>query len=145
MDVPRPTASPVASSEAVSRRMSVARRRDTGPERALRSELHRLGLRFRLHRRLAGLRREADVVFGPARVAVFIDGCFWHGCPQHATWPKANADFWRTKIETNRRRDADTDERLAGAGWEVVRIWEHEDPAEAARLIAARVRARRGV
>ncbi|CAA9520005.1 MAG: Very-short-patch mismatch repair endonuclease (G-T specific) [uncultured Thermoleophilia bacterium] len=125
--------------------MSVARRRDTGPERALRSELHRLGLRFRLHRRLAGLRREADVVFGPARVAVFIDGCFWHGCPQHATWPKANADFWRTKIETNRRRDADTDERLAGAGWEVVRIWEHEDPAEAARLIAARVRARRGV
>ncbi len=124
--------------------MSVARRRDTAPERALRSELHRLGLRFRLHRRLAGLRREADVVFGPARVAVFVDGCFWHGCPQHATWPKANAEFWRTKIERNRSRDADTDARLAHAGWEVVRIWEHEDPVEAARLIAARVRARRG-
>jgi DNA mismatch endonuclease (patch repair protein) len=76
-------------------------------------------------------------------VAVFIDGCFWHGCPLHATWPKANAAFWRTKIETNRRRDADTDARLGEAGWDVVRIWEHEDPAEAARLIAARVRARR--
>ncbi len=138
----RPVAVP--SSEAVSRRMSVARRRDTGPERALRSELHRLGLRFRVHRRLAGLRREVDVVFGPARVAVFVDGCFWHGCPLHATWPKANAEFWRGKIETNRRRDVDTDARLGAAGWDVVRIWEHEDPAEAARLIAARVRARRG-
>lgn len=88
------------------------------------------------------MRREADVVFGPAKIAVFVDGCFWHGCPQHATWPKTNADFWRSKIEGNRRRDMDTDERLASAGWLAVRVWEHEDPAEAAARVVAFVRAR---
>ncbi|GLZ43293.1 very short patch repair endonuclease [Actinokineospora sp. NBRC 105648] len=118
-------------------RMSRQRSRDTRIEVALRRHLHALGLRYRVHRRpVRAVRREADVVFGPTRVAVFVDGCFWHGCPDHATWPRRNAEFWRTKIETNQRRDRDTDARLAEEGWTVVRVWEHDDPAAA----AARVR-----
>ncbi|MEU2061723.1 very short patch repair endonuclease [Streptomyces sp. NPDC013455] len=125
-------------------RMSRQKSRNTEVEMALRRALHAAGLRYRVHRRpLKGVRREADVLFGPAKVAVFVDGCFWHGCPQHATWPKNNADFWRTKIEGNRRRDMDTDERLASAGWLAVRVWEHEDPVEAAARVIAFVRARR--
>jgi len=76
-------------------------------------------------------------------VAVFVDGCFWHGCPEHASWPKSNADFWRGKIETNRSRDADTDQRLNALGWKTVRIWEHEDAREAADRIAELVDARK--
>jgi len=83
-------------------------------------------------------------VFPGPRVAVFVDGCFWHGCPEHASWPKANAQWWRVKIEANRRRDRDTDERLTRAGWEVVRVWEHEDPGQAAGRIAVVVAARAG-
>lgn len=90
------------------------------------------------------MRRRADVVFGPARVAVFVDGCFWHGCPSHASWPKNNADFWREKIETNQRRDRDTDRRLAEAGWVVVRVWEHEDLEAAADRVERILRDRRG-
>ncbi|GJF20588.1 very short patch repair endonuclease [Streptomyces sp. HO565] len=117
-------------------RMSKQKSRDTEVELALRRALHAAGLRYRVHRRpLRGVRREADVLFGPAKVAVFVDGCFWHGCPTHATWPKSNADFWRTKIEGNRRRDRDTDERLASAGWLAVRVWEHEDPLVAAERV----------
>jgi DNA mismatch endonuclease (patch repair protein) len=119
-------------------------RRDTAPEVAVRAILFRKGLRYRIDRKpLAGLRRRADIVFVAARVAVYIDGCFWHGCPLHATWPKENADFWRDKIETNRRRDKDTDRRLREAGWTVIRVWEHEDPVHAADRIAAAVRAGR--
>jgi DNA mismatch endonuclease (patch repair protein) len=81
-------------------------------------------------------RRRADVVFPRARVAVFVDGCFWHGCPEHASWPKANAAWWRAKIEANRRRDSATDEALLHAGWRVVRVWAHEDPETAADRIA---------
>jgi DNA mismatch endonuclease (patch repair protein) len=124
--------------------MQATRQRDTPAEVALRSALHRLGLRFRVQRRpVTGLKRRADVVFAPARVAVFVDGCFWHGCPEHATWPKTNAAWWREKIEGNRRRDADTDARLAAAGWSSVRVWAHEKPTEAAERVAAIVRARR--
>ncbi|MDQ3756917.1 MAG: very short patch repair endonuclease [Actinomycetota bacterium] len=126
------------------RRMSRQRSRDTDPERALRSRLHRMGLRFRLHRRpVPGVRRQADVVFPGARVAVFVDGCFWHRCPQHATFPKNNGAWWDTKLAANAARDADTDLRLAEAGWLVVRVWEHEDVEEAARRVARAVRARR--
>lgn len=114
--------------------MRANRSRDTTPETELRSLLHRRGLRFRVDvSPIPGVRRRADVVFPRARVAVFVDGCFWHGCPLHATWPKANADFWREKIETNRRRDEDTNRKFAEAGWTVVRVWEHED-VEAASL-----------
>lgn len=135
--------SPPASSEAALVRMKAVRRSGTKPEVLLRSRLHRLGLRFRVQRRLLdGVRRDVDVVFVRAKVAVLVDGCFWHGCPLHATWPKQNAEFWREKIEGNRRRDADTDRRLAEAGWLVVRVWEHEEPGEAAARVAEVVRAR---
>jgi DNA mismatch endonuclease (patch repair protein) len=120
--------------------MRAQRERDTGIERALRSRLHALGLRYRLHRRLLpGSRREVDLVFPRARVAVMVDGCFWHGCPEHATWPKNNADFWRAKIEANVARDRDTDERLRAAGWTVLRVWEHESPDDAATRVATAV------
>jgi DNA mismatch endonuclease (patch repair protein) len=83
-------------------------------------------------------RRRADVAFPRQRVAVFIDGCFWHGCPVHGTMAKANADYWNDKIATNRARDRDTDERLCETKWEVVRVWEHEPVATAAdRVVAA--------
>ena len=121
-------------------RMSRQRSHDTSPERALRSLLHRRGLRYRLHRRpIAGLRRQADLVFAGARVAVFVDGCFWHCCPEHATSPKANGAWWAAKLARNVERDRDTDRRLAEAGWTVVRVWEHEDPAAAADRVAALV------
>jgi DNA mismatch endonuclease (patch repair protein) len=124
--------------------MRAQRERDTAIEREIRSRLHARGLRFRVHRRLlAGSRREVDVVFPGARVAVFVDGCFWHGCPEHGTWPRNNAEFWRRKIEENVRRDRDTNARLAAEGWTVMRVWEHEAPAEAAARIAAVVDAER--
>lgn len=119
--------------------------RDTAPERLIRSSLHRLGLRYRLHSRpLQSLRRHADIVFRPARVAVFIDGCFWHGCPDHRPLPRANRDWWLRKLEENKARDADTDAQLRAAGWLPIRIWEHEDPDEAALKIADVVRKRTG-
>ncbi|MEU8003160.1 very short patch repair endonuclease [Catellatospora sp. NPDC049111] len=142
------TAGPVSklqTSDAVRSRMSRQRSRNTAVEVILRRELHRAGLRFRIHQRpLPGVRREADVIFTRARVAVFVDGCFWHGCPEHATWPKNNEEFWRTKIEGNRTRDADTDSKLAAAGWLSVRVWEHEQVADAAARVAATVRDRQG-
>jgi DNA mismatch endonuclease (patch repair protein) len=123
-----------------SRDMRAQRERDTGIERAIRSLLHARGLRFRIHRRLLkGSRREVDVVFPGAKVAVFVDGCFWHGCPEHGTWPRNNAEFWRGKIEGNVRRDRDTDARLEAEGWTVVRVREHEAPADAAARIAGAV------
>jgi DNA mismatch endonuclease (patch repair protein) len=113
---------------------------------ALRSSLHRRGLRFFVDRApVAGLRRRADILFPRARVAVYVDGCFFHGCPEHATWPKHNAVFWRDKIEANRARDRDTDARLREAGWEVIRVWEHESAEEAAARIGLQVSARKSV
>lgn len=101
-------------------------------------------MRYRIERAvLPGMRRRADVVFGPAKVAAFVDGCFWHLCPQHATFPRANADWWRDKLEGNRERDRDTDRRLLEQGWLPVRVWEHEDMVEAAVRIAALVHDRR--
>jgi DNA mismatch endonuclease (patch repair protein) len=135
----------VAISQQVGDRFARTGRRDTKPEVDLRRILHSRGLRFRVDRAvLPGVRRRADLSFGPARVVVFVDGCFWHGCPEHATWPKHNAAFWREKIETNRLRDRDTDHRLAQSGWAVARVWEHEDPATAASRIERLVRSRRG-
>jgi DNA mismatch endonuclease, patch repair protein len=120
--------------------MRSQRQRDTKGELELRSLLHRRGLRFRVHALLPGLRRRSDIVFTRARVVVFVDGCFWHGCPEHGTWPKENADWWREKIEVNQRRDRDTDARLTAAGWTVIRVWEHEDPTQAADQIVEIVR-----
>lgn len=115
--------------------MTSQRQRDTKAELELRSLLHRRGLRFRVHTLLPGLRRRSDIVFTRARVVVFVDGCFWHGCPEHGTWPKQNADWWQEKIEANKRRDRDTDARLRAAGWTVIRVWEHDDPRRAADRI----------
>lgn len=105
-----------------------------------------MGMRYRVDRApLKALRRRADIVFGPARVAVFIDGCFWHGCPDHGRpQTKANPAYWSEKMARNRARDADTDAKLAAAGWLVVRVWEHEDPAVVATRVAGAVRQRRG-
>lgn len=130
----------------VRRQMRAQRERDTGIERALRASLHQKGLRFRLHRRLLdGSRREADIVFVAPRVAVFVDGCFWHGCPEHASWPKNNAAFWKQKIESNRKRDIETTEQLTALGWKVIRVWEHEEPERASDRIARLVQEQSGV
>jgi DNA mismatch endonuclease, patch repair protein len=116
--------------------MRANRRRDTAPELRLRRALHRRGHRYRVdHQPLPGLRRRADVVFTRWRVAVFVDGCFWHGCPAHGTQPRANADYWRAKIDRNVERDRETDDLLVEAGWSVVRVWEHVSTESAVERI----------
>lgn len=118
---------PKASSAEARKRMQATKGRDTKPELVIRSKLHRMGFRFRVDLPLIpGSRKRADIVFPSARVAVFIDGCFWHGCPLHRSWPKQNGEFWRTKIEANIRRDMDSNAALTELGWQVIRIWEHE-------------------
>ncbi|MEU1421736.1 very short patch repair endonuclease [Kitasatospora sp. NPDC005751] len=130
-----------ASSSATRSVMRGNRGRDTVPELRIRSLVHREGLRYRVSARpLPGMRRTADLVFSRARVAVFIDGCFWHGCPEHCRPAYTNSDFWQAKIDGNRARDAQTDQFLADAGWRTIRIWEHEDPVRAAGRVAAAVR-----
>lgn len=120
-----------------SRRMAKVRQKATGAEVALRRELYRIGLRYRVDCEvLKKPRRVADIAFPGRRIAIFVDGCFWHGCPEHATWPKRNAEFWRQKIEANQRRDADTNERLRSLGWTVLRFWSHESPIDAAKVVA---------
>lgn len=137
-----PTAS-FASSPDVRRRMQRQPRESTGPERALRSALHRAGLRFRLHVPvLEGRNRKADIVLARFRTVVFVDGCFWHACPRHGTRPRANRWYWDAKLDGNRRRDRDTDRRLRSAGWRVVRVWEHEAPTAAAARILRWLRER---
>lgn len=132
---------PPPSGEAVRRTMRANRRRDTKPELRVRGRLHAMGLRFRVDYApdRAMLRRRADIVFTRRRVAVFIDGCFWHGCPEHYVPPRANSEYWSAKIERNRRRDRDTDERLTGLGWCVLRFWEHEDAHAVAERVALHV------
>ena len=111
-------------------------RRDTKPEMAIRRALWARGLRYRVDRApIPGTRRRADIVFGPAKVAVYVDGCFWHSCPEHATLPKNNREWWRAKLAANVRRDRDTDRQLAEAGWRVVRVWEHEETAVAVERV----------
>ena len=132
-----------ASSPRVRASMRSNRPRDTRPELALRKAMHRLGLRYRVSTRpLPGIHRTADVVFTRARVAVFLDGCFWHGCPEHHTVAITNADYWAEKARHNRERDLETDEILSNSGWQVIRVWEHEDANAAAERIATTVRAR---
>lgn len=123
--------------------MQANRSRDTGPEMALRRALHALGMRYRVCARpLPEVRRTADLVFRPARVAVEVRGCFWHGCPAHYRSPSSNADYWASKVERNMIRDQENDQRLREAGWLVEVVWEHEDPADASVRIAAVVRER---
>lgn len=117
-------------------------RRDTKPEVEVRRLLHAAGLRYRVDfpALASDRRRRADIVFTSRRIAVFIDGCFWHGCPQHFVAPKANSDYWGPKIARNRERDIDTTERLEADGWLVLRFWEHEAPSDVAARIEAVVR-----
>lgn len=118
------------------------RSRDTAPELAVRRLVHAMGLRYRVDARpLPTLRRKADLVFTRRRVAVFIDGCFWHGCPQHHRQPTANSDYWAAKVARNRARDAATDEALTAAGWTVLRFWAHQPPAVVADAVRAAVTA----
>jgi DNA mismatch endonuclease, patch repair protein len=116
--------------------MQAQARRDTGCELALRSTLYAAGYRYRIHARvLPDLRREADLVFHRARVVVFVDGCFWHGCSRHKKPVKANAAWWQAKLARTMQRDRDTNAKLVNAGWSVVRVWEHSDPLVAALAI----------
>lgn len=126
-----------SSSAEASSRMAKVRQKGTDAELALRREIYRIGLRYRVdYEVLKSPRRIADIAFPGRKIAIFVDGCFWHGCPEHATWPKRNAEFWRQKIEANRRRDADTNERLRSLGWTVLRFWSHESPTETAKAVA---------
>ena len=111
-------------------------RRDSRPELALRSEVHRLGLRYRVDVALIpGSRRRGDLVFRPSKVVVFVDGCFWHCCPIHGSVPGSNVAWWTKKLTRNKERDLDTNKSLEEAGWRVLRVWEHEDPKKAAKKI----------
>jgi DNA mismatch endonuclease (patch repair protein) len=119
------------------------RRTETKPEILLRSALHARGLRFRKDYpiRVPGRRPiRADVVFTKAKVAVFVDGCFWHGCPEHQTIPKSNPDYWIPKLKRNSARDRELDEALGASGWRVVHAWEHEDPDHVAGTVERLVR-----
>jgi DNA mismatch endonuclease (patch repair protein) len=112
------------------------RRRDTAPELVIRRLLHSHGLRYRVDWPLPfDRRRRADIVFTKQKVAVFIDGCFWHGCPEHYIAPRANSEFWADKVVGNMARDRDTDARLSDLGWIVLRFWEHDSPTRAVRAI----------
>lgn len=124
--------SPKPLSESVSRQLSRMPSTDTAPELRLRAALHALGLRFRLRSRLPG---RPDVVFTRVKIAVFVDGCFWHSCPQHAVTPKNNRDWWVAKLQRNTERDREKDDALRLLGWSVVRVWEHEEPLQAAKRI----------
>lgn len=118
--------------------MQAIRSRDTKPERLIRSLLHAQGLRYRVAAKpLPSLRRTADIVFRPSKLAVFIDGCYWHGCPEHYVSPKTNPGYWSDKVARNMARDRDTDEKLRAAGWTVLRFWEHEPAEDCAVKIAA--------
>jgi DNA mismatch endonuclease, patch repair protein len=122
--------------------MQGQRRRDTACELAVRRILHASGLRYRVDcRPEPSLRRRADIVFRKRRIAVFIDGCFWHGCPLHAAKIRSNAEWWASKIDRNRARDQDTTSRLEAMGWTVLRYWEHEPAEIVAQSIIERVRA----
>ncbi|MDK1347169.1 very short patch repair endonuclease [Streptomyces sp. 378] len=124
--------------------MSRQASKDTAVELAVRRLLHAAGMRYRVEYPVPGLpRRRIDVAFPRVKVAVLIDGCFWHGCPHHATHPKANAEWWRTKLDRNMARDRETTEHLVTAGWTVLRFWEHEAPEEVAVQVAAAVQRRR--
>jgi DNA mismatch endonuclease, patch repair protein len=116
--------------------MSRVRRRDTTPELALRRSLHRRGLRYRIDvPPLPGLRTRADVLFRSARIAIYIDGCFWHSCPEHGVLPRNNRDWWQQKLSATQARDLATNTALQAAGWTVLRFWEHANMEDAAEVV----------
>jgi DNA mismatch endonuclease (patch repair protein) len=114
--------------------MSRVGNKNSAAERALRSALHATGLRFSLHRRVDGI--VVDIAFPAPRVLVFVDGCFWHGCPRHATLPKTNSDYWLPKLQENKDRDKRQTTMLRKSGWKVIRVWEHECLPPTAQTVA---------
>ena len=133
---------PEPTSSDASRRMAKVRRTGTNAELALRREMYRIGLRYRIdYEVLRKPRRVADVAFPGRKIAVFVDGCFWHGCPAHGRMPSDPTGYWHAKIDRNRRRDVRVGEALQSAGWTVIRVWEHAAVAETAELVEQAVRA----
>lgn len=131
----------VQTSPLHSNRLRKQATKNTSPELIIRQLLFRAGLRYRVHYPVPGMpRRTIDIAFPRRRIAVFVDGCFWHGCPEHARSSRTNREYWSPKIEANRARDEETQEYLEREGWAVVRIWEHEDSEESAERVLARVR-----
>ena len=131
-----------ATSEATRKSMQANKSRDTGPELALRHELFRRGMRYRVGvAPLPGVRRTVDIVFPRAKVAVLVDGCFWHGCPEHRRAPKSHSDYWDAKVKRNMERDKATTQMLQDAGWNVIRLWEHEPVDQMADTVQQAVRA----
>lgn len=132
------TTKPKAINASVAARMRRQKVRDTVPEVAVRRSLFARGLRYRKHLPVPSLpRRTIDIAFTRAQLAIFVDGCFWHGCQSHRSAHKANGEWWQKKLEENRRRDEDTTRILTEHGWNVLRFWEHEDPAVVAQTIVA--------
>ncbi len=132
-----------ATTPAARRSMQSNRSTGTRPEMAIRRELHRRGLRYRVAARpIPELRRTIDVLFRRARVAVEVRGCFWHGCPEHARLPAAHREYWEAKVARNRARDEETERLLAEAGWALMVVWEHDPVRQSADLIEALVRSR---
>ena len=137
---------PIPGKPSTSAVMRANRKRDTGPEVLVRSALHRAGARFRKDfpvRAGAGRPTRLDIAFPRARVAVFVDGCFWHCCPEHGTTPQSNTRYWGPKLARNVERDHEVDDRLADAGWAVIRVWEHEDHEAAAARVLVELNDRR--
>jgi DNA mismatch endonuclease, patch repair protein len=132
---------PAPISVQVSQQMANVARRDTRPELELRRELHTRGMRYRVDARPhPALRGRADILFRRAQVAVYVDGCFWHNCPDHGVLPKNNRDWWRAKFMATELRDRATEATLHDMGWTVMRVWEHEEPTGAADRVEAAVR-----
>lgn len=123
---------PAAKNPAISKQMSRMPRENSKPELNLRRALHKRGLRYRIHSQLPG---RPDISFGRARLAIFVDGCFWHACPEHGVLPKNNREWWRQKLESNVTRDRRKDQELAELGWTSLHIWEHTPPEQAADLV----------
>ena len=128
-----PTGHPIPADENISEQMRRMPTKNTDPEIKVRKSLYAKGLRYRLHRK--DLPGKPDIALGPAKVAVFVDGCYWHNCPEHGTLPKNNRKWWEEKFRKNRERDLRNDTKLIEMGWLPVHIWEHEDPNEAAARI----------
>lgn len=131
---------PGPANEVIARTLSGVGHADTRPELALRRILHARGLRYRVNHPVPTRpRRSIDIAFTRAKVAIFIDGCFWHGCPDHCRTPKSNREWWENKIATNQERDKDTTTILRTEGWQVLRFWEHEPPQDAAATVLAAI------
>ena len=135
---------PKPSSDAARKRMEAAKPKGTLPEIKLQSALEQVGVLFEVDvKPIDNLQRRADILIRDERIAIFVDGCFWHGCPIHGTQAKANAKFWADKINRNKERDLDTNRRLAEDGWTVLRIWEHEDPKQISNQVVELISIRR--